>query len=530
MGAAVNAAPVMHAPRAIAHACATPQVQDGMKHSCSTVAMRFAGAAIAALSALLCPLLAAADAYQQHQVFFQNTEYELNIYRIYGEQPGKTMLIIGGIQGDEPGGYLAADLYVEMSLRKGNLIVVPRANFCSILLNVRGVNGDMNRKFETVDAHDRDAMIIQKLKELIAESDLLLNLHEGSGFYSDRWESAQRNPLRYGQSVIADCDRLASQKYNTEIDIETIARNVCARVNREISDPQHHFHFNNHRTAAPDTPHKEQRKSATYFAMKQIEIPAFGIETSKAIPSARDRVRYQSMVINAFMEEFGIVPEHPGVALPDPVMKYLFVSVNEKRPIVVYNGETLFVNRGDAITVLHVEANYERGLTVNVEGIGSYNDLREKITIDRETEITVKKDNLNCGKVRVAFGASPDTAPGTAAVPDTGAKGMVSYLIMKINNQRVALRHGERQRIHRGDRIVIEDLVTSPPDDKGLKVNFKGFVGNPTVNDAEDRGYLIDTGRDLLQRFSENSRGKNYMIEVTRDGRRVASFFVDITE
>ena len=33
-------------------------------------------------------------AYQQHQVFFQNTDHELNIYRIYGEEPGKTLLII----------------------------------------------------------------------------------------------------------------------------------------------------------------------------------------------------------------------------------------------------------------------------------------------------------------------------------------------------------------------------------------------------------------------------------------------------
>ena len=116
---------------------------------------------------MICALVAAlvasaqdARAYNQHQVFFQNTDYELNVYRIVGEQPGKTMLIIGGMQGDEPGGYLAADLYVEMTLRKGNLIVVPRANFCSILLNVRGVNGDMNRKFAQVSPDDRDLMII----------------------------------------------------------------------------------------------------------------------------------------------------------------------------------------------------------------------------------------------------------------------------------------------------------------------------------------------------------------------------------
>ena len=43
-------------------------------------------------------------------------------------------MLIGGIQGNEPGGFLSADLYADMSLEKGNLIVVPRANFNSIIL------------------------------------------------------------------------------------------------------------------------------------------------------------------------------------------------------------------------------------------------------------------------------------------------------------------------------------------------------------------------------------------------------------
>ena len=82
-----------------------------------------------------------------HTVFFEGEENELNVYRIFGAKPGKTLLIIGGIQGDEPGGFLAADFYADFSLEKGNLIVVPRANFPSILKKERQINQDMNRKF-----------------------------------------------------------------------------------------------------------------------------------------------------------------------------------------------------------------------------------------------------------------------------------------------------------------------------------------------------------------------------------------------
>ena len=90
----------------------------------------------------------------QEQVFLRNTDHELHVYRIFGEKPGKTIMLIGGIQGDEPGGYLTADLYAAVHLKKGNLIVVPRANFYSILLNQRqGLTGDMNRKFASDEDH-----------------------------------------------------------------------------------------------------------------------------------------------------------------------------------------------------------------------------------------------------------------------------------------------------------------------------------------------------------------------------------------
>lgn len=41
----------------------------------------------------------------KHEVYFEGTDYELNIYKINGRTDGKTMFIVGGIQGDEPGGF-----------------------------------------------------------------------------------------------------------------------------------------------------------------------------------------------------------------------------------------------------------------------------------------------------------------------------------------------------------------------------------------------------------------------------------------
>jgi predicted deacylase len=134
-----------------------------------------------------------------HTTFFEGTDHELHVYNIYGEIPGKTLLLIGGIQGDEPGGFLAVDHYADISLAEGNLIVVPRANFQSIVLYRRKINDDMNRKFAEDRKNNYETKIVEILKKLINESDCMLNLHDGSGFYSDKWEGSERNPTRYGQ-------------------------------------------------------------------------------------------------------------------------------------------------------------------------------------------------------------------------------------------------------------------------------------------------------------------------------------------
>jgi len=139
-----------------------------------------------------------------HTVFFEGTDHELHVYNIYGEIPGKTLLLIGGIQGDEPGGFLSADHYADINLAKGNLIVVPRANFKSIVLYQHKVNDDMNRKVAEDRKNNYETKIVEILKKLINESDCLLNLHDGSGSYSDKWEGPERNPTRYDQSIIAD--------------------------------------------------------------------------------------------------------------------------------------------------------------------------------------------------------------------------------------------------------------------------------------------------------------------------------------
>lgn len=466
-----------------------------------------------------------------HTVFFQGTNHELNVYRIYGQQPGKTILLIGGIQGDEPGGFLSVDLYADISLAKGNLIVVPRANFHSIVLQRRQINEDMNRKFGASKKKGYETEVVAILKKLIAESDCLLNMHDGSGFFAETWVSPNRNPKKYGQSIIADADTYFSRKSNLKIELGEMAREVCRRMNIHIEDPAHFFRFNNHRTAEKDSQHKEQRGSATYFALTRYDIPAFGIETSKSLPLEL-KVRHHNLAVNAFMEILDVVPETPRMTLEKPLLDYLVISVNDTLPVVLKNQQTLKVAQGDTVTVSHIEANYERGLSADLVGLGTINDLRKPTVIRAPTRVVVRKDYYPCGSVYIDIGpATPTATVAAAASPaQTAPKAGPLFFKLKRNGRTEYYNNYGRFKIIRGDIFEIVDVVTTVEDPSDLVVNLKGFVGQRSQNTGEDRGYRINSGKDLWKRYSLKKKGRKYQVIVTLEDEEVGKLFIDLAE
>ena len=96
-----------------------------------------------------------------------------------------TILIFGGMQGDEPGGFHAASLLLsDYNITKGKIIVAPNLAFESIIKRNRGVSGDLNRKFASINPKDPDYETVQRIKSLILkpEVSMVINLHEGWGF------------------------------------------------------------------------------------------------------------------------------------------------------------------------------------------------------------------------------------------------------------------------------------------------------------------------------------------------------------
>ena len=443
----------------------------------------------------------------KRDVLFENTEYEFNIYYIYGSQEGNTMLIIGGMH-NEPGGYLTADKYVNISLEKGNLIVIPRANFNTIVHDQRGINGDMNRKFaQNEKPRDYDEIIVENIKQLMAESDVVLNLHEGSGFYIETYVDKLRNPMRFGQSIIADIDIYHSNKNNDSINLEELAKEILNTVNKKIKDERYYFRFNNHRTSEEDSPHKEQRLSATYYALTNLEIPAFGIEVSQELPNMEMKIKHMSWVINEFMSEFNIIPEYPGAYIDEPVLKFINVSINNQIPISLKNNETFYVNPGDEIEITYVETNYNRGISIDIEGYGGIQDFKRRFKVNRNARIDVKKDKYNCGSVHMVLKREIKEKADEISLGE-------DYFLIDINKNRLVFFPEEEIKTVRGDEIKIIDISPSLKSHGNISVNFYGY--EPPDKSAEDRGYVINTQKDLLPFYSLDKKGEKYEIRIER--------------
>lgn len=467
---------------------------------------------------------------RKHIVYFEGTAHELHIYKIFGKKPGKTLMLIGGIQGDEPGGFLSADLYADFVLEKGNLIVVPRANFYSIVLNKREINEDLNRKFAGKTTSNYEDELVVILKDLIAESDFLLNLHDGSGFYADKWISAQRNPKKYGQSIIADIDVFINLKTGKTIYLGDIARSIIKKINKNIKNRQYYFHFNNHRTKEMQSVHKEQRKSATYYALYTCGIPAFGVETSKSLPLEL-KVLHHNFAINACMEMLDIVPSSPGIYLEPPKLFYIVVSVNDSLPMLVFDRQTISVKKGDSIFISHVEANYERGLSVDIVNTGGINDFKKKINIIKDTRVVIKKDYYPCGKIYITIADVKKDVYNSVLIsnsPHPGAKHV--FFKIKVNGFEKIVKNNSTLQIVKGDTFLIENVFSGLYDSSDLEVNFKGFVGDYAHNTGEDRGYIINTATDLIQRFSLNNQGKKFQILVNYNKKTIAHLIIEIKD
>ncbi len=217
-----------------------------------------------------------------------------------GGNAGLKVLIAGGIQGDEPGGFSAAALLAShYRFSNAQIYIIPNLNFDSIIKRSRGTTGDMNRKFATITKKDPQYDEVMRLQNYILElkPDFLINLHDGSGFYSPTYVSKSRNPNKWGQSLIIDQESIDIPYGN----LAEIAEKTVELTNSRVENKNHYFAVHNTHT---NEGNPEMEKSLSWFGIRN-NIASFGFEVSKDFNKAT-RVYYHLMQLEAFFDTLNI--------------------------------------------------------------------------------------------------------------------------------------------------------------------------------------------------------------------------------
>ena len=317
--------------------------------------------------------------------------------------------------------------------------------------------------------NDPDYDTVQRIKKLIINEkvDLIVNLHDGSGFYRKNYESKMKNQNRWGQCSIIDQENLDGVKFGN---LKEISSSVVEDINKNSINKEYNYLVNNTKT---DAGNKEMAKTLTWYAIKNSK-PAFGNEASKSFLT-HTRAFYHLLAVEGFMKHMGIEFERNFELSPSSVK--------------------LAINNDIRIT------------------------MNEKISL---SDIVGARNKINYLPLQRGTILKPSSSHPLAAVVSDGKKYRIHY-----GNRRMShitpqyfdydnsianfdfMIDGEKKTIDFGANVEVENEFIVKPKD-GYRVNVIGFSKRNIKNESG----LIVNKKDFIKRFSVDKKGSVYRVEI----------------
>lgn len=211
------------------------------------------------------------------------TPYATMAYIYQSNNPGPAVMVVGGIHGNEPAGAMAAQKFCDPPLRKGTLIVIPKANIVALENDIRTLPeiGDLNRAYPGKKEGTPADRITYNIVELMKKYkvNMVLDLHEGYAFNAVDQKSV-------GETILPGTD-------DTSV---MLAMDAVEFINRQITDTKKKFSVLANPIAG----------STAHYANTVLGVPSFTVETSSAQP-LEDRVNYSFQIARFLVESQGIL-------------------------------------------------------------------------------------------------------------------------------------------------------------------------------------------------------------------------------
>ncbi|QRV16727.1 succinylglutamate desuccinylase/aspartoacylase family protein [Haloterrigena salifodinae] len=231
------------------------------------------------------------DLSRDSQQILEGTDHETTVYQTVADADGPTVLVVGGMHGNEVAGYEAASAIAEWEIDAGTLITIPHANADAVEQRTRtGDDGvDLNRQFPEGEEPTTD--LARALWTVVDRSDpdVVIDLHESIGIYAG-------GPVDgVGQAIF----------HSDGTETATDAERAADAVNRNhVDEPGLEFE-----TDTFSRPENEPSGLLVHKAARDLNAQSFLIETFSRGPDLETRIDWHTRLVTNLTEAGLFEPE-----------------------------------------------------------------------------------------------------------------------------------------------------------------------------------------------------------------------------
>ncbi len=236
-----------------------------------------------------------ADAGSTHDLLAKGTEWETPAYTYDSGKEGPTVVIIGGMHGNEPAGAAAAAQIRHWPVLTGKLIVIPRANQKALSARQRRIpdfptaSSDLNRNFpKTGEPNEARTVLAKAIWAFVTElkPDWVIDLHEG--FAINR-----QNSKSVGSSILCNPDKSTRMHFEHAI----------AVVNASINDPAKLFILKDENLTV--------NGSLVRASMQRLGAVGAIFETTYEGQPLPVRIRQHRLMVHRVLKNLGMIENGP---------------------------------------------------------------------------------------------------------------------------------------------------------------------------------------------------------------------------
>lgn len=277
----------------------------------------------------------------------EGTRFATDMIIRHSNKPGPTVLVVGGMHGNEPAGAFAARQISQWKIAAGTLIVIPEANRPALKTKTRYTPKtakaiyNLNRNFIVTDETVSTTGIMAPLLWNVVEQfspDWVIDLHEGYDF-------TRINPKSVGSSVIAGPSPEAKEA----------AKAMIVAVDKEITNADRKF-----KLRGPPI------KGSLTRAAASDECHVMIVETTSKAQSLAVRARQHRLMMATVLNRLQMLPpdHEKSTATESPRIAQQFVTQSDqvKTNIAVFDDSGVF---GQGISSLSAIWAEESDVTVH---------------------------------------------------------------------------------------------------------------------------------------------------------------------